>query len=161
MASSDPSPFATRLAADHGAIDDLFREADAALGHARIAEARTALDRVWMRLAVHIRAEHKAVFPALAAAAPGLRDVLAELREDHDGFMAALAGAVKALDGPAPQAAAVRAEMAVMQHRLASHNALEEAQVYPRADGLPDPERSDLLEAVGRELAFLPERYGA
>lgn len=161
MASSDPSPLTTRLAADHGAIDDLFREADAALDHARVAEARTALDRVWMRLAVHIRAEHKAVFPALAAAAPELPGVLAELREEHDGFMAALASAVKALGSPAPQVAAVRAEMALMQRRLAVHNALEEAQVYPRADGLPDPQRADLLEAVGRELAFLPERYGA
>lgn len=161
MASSAPSPLTTRLTADHEAIDDLFREADTALERARAAAARTALDRVWMRLAVHIRAEHKAVFPALAAAAPELRGVLADLREEHDAFMAALAGAVKALGGPAPQAAAVRAEMAVMQRRLAAHNALEEAQVYPLADGLPDPQRSDLLEAVGRELAFLPERYGA
>lgn len=161
MASSAPSPLTARLAADHEAIDGLFREAEAALDHARVAEARTALDRVWMRLAVHIRAEHKAVFPALAAHTPGLLDVLAELRGDHDAFMAALAGAVKALGSPAPQAAVVRAEMALVKRRLAAHNALEEARIYPLADRLPEPGRADLLEAVRRELAFLPGRYGA
>ncbi len=113
-----------------------------------------------MRLAVHIRAEHKALFPALAGK-PDLQACLSSLREDHDAFMAALARAVNALGAQPPDPAGARALLAGVLPRLAAHNRREEAEVYPLADGLAGEMREALLLAIRRELAALPARYGA
>lgn len=156
----DPAdPIAGRLAADHGEIDHLLREARAALEEGLQAEAHRALDRAWMRLAVHIRAEHKVLFPAVADASPQLAGTLQALREDHDFFMASLAGAVNALKGALVDRAALRATLAAVQHRLAAHNALEEAQIYPLAGRWPEDQQRRLAGDVARELAALPARF--
>lgn len=122
------------------------------------AAAHRALDLAWARLAVHIRAEHKVLFPALAEV-PELSEGLALLRKDHDAFMTALAGAVQGLAAPAPDVAFAAAALAQMTPRLAAHNALEEADLYPKADVLPM--RARLLQEVQRELAALPPRFRA
>ncbi|HEU4951510.1 MAG TPA: hemerythrin domain-containing protein [Holophagaceae bacterium] len=144
-----------RLAADHRALDGLLAEGLSALEAGNIDQAHRSLDRLWMRLAVHIRAEHKALFPAVLAARPDLADLLSRLRADHDLFMEGLARLLPRLKAPAPDLAALRSELGLLEARLAEHNAREEADVYPAAA------REDALDlAVARELAFLPERYG-
>lgn len=148
------------LAADHREIDRLFLEARTALDGGLPDEAHGTLDRIWMRLAVHIRAEHKVVFPALAEERPDLQAALRALREDHDFFMATLAAAVQGLRGPSPDLASARAAMEAVQLRLTAHNALEEDRVYPEADRLPGAERARITQEVARELAFLPGRHG-
>ncbi|MBK7292242.1 MAG: hemerythrin domain-containing protein [Holophagaceae bacterium] len=149
-----------RLTADHGEIEGLFRDARMALERDLQAEAHTVVDRIWMRLAVHIRAEHKVVFPALVEVRPDLQSVLQALHEDHDYFMSALAGAVKAMKGPSPDVALIRAALEAVGLRLDSHNAIEEETIYPAADELPREQRLQVLEDVSRELAFLPIRHG-
>jgi len=151
---------AARLAADHGEIDRLFREVRVAVERGQQTEAHRALDRVWMRLAVHIRAEHKVLFPAAAEARPGLEPVLRILREDHDFFMATLAEAVNALKSSAVDWLAVRSALGAVQERLVFHNALEEDRIYPLADQFPQEQRRRLGGDVARELAALPTRYG-
>lgn len=143
-----------RLAGDHRALDALLAEGFEALGAEDAARAHRALDRLWMRLAVHIRAEHKALFPAVLAARPDLAAPLARLRADHDVFMETLARLLPRLKAPAPDFVALRTGLGDLEARLADHNALEEAAIYPAApqDGALDP-------AVAQELAFLPERY--
>jgi iron-sulfur cluster repair protein YtfE (RIC family) len=148
------------LTTDHREIDGLFLEARTALEDGRPEEAHRALDRIWMRLAVHIRAEHKVVFPALAKDRPDLQATLQALHEDHDFFMATLAAAVQGLRGPSPDPASARAAMEAVQQRLAAHNALEEDQVYPEADRLPGAEGARITRDAARELAFLPRRHG-
>ncbi len=147
------------LAADHRAIDGLFVEAKTALEDGLPDGAHRALDRIWMRLAVHIRAEHKVVFPALAQGQPDLQTALLALREDHDFFMATLATAVQGLRGPSPDLTSARTAMEAVQLRLAAHNALEEDRIYPEADRLPGAERAWIIREVARELAFLPRRH--
>lgn len=149
-----------RLAADHREIDRLFRAAMAALDRSLRSEAHALLDRIWMRLAVHVRAEHKAVFPVLAEVRPGLDIHLQTLREDHDYFMASLAGAVKAMRDPSPDFAATREEVEAVRLRLIAHNSLEEELIYPAADQLPHERLVQVIGDVSRELAFLPKRYG-
>lgn len=158
-AKESRDPIAGRLAADHAEIDALFREARAALDRGLQTEAHHALDRVWMRLAVHIRAEHKALFPAVAQARPDLAEALRSLREDHDVFMATLATTVNALKTSGPDWAALRSAVAGLQRRLAAHNALEEARIYPVAEGFPEVQHRRLAGEVSRELADLPTRY--
>lgn len=158
-AKESPDPIAGHLANDHAEIDALFREARAALDRNLQAEAHRALDRVWMRLAVHIRAEHKALFPAVAEARPDLAETLGALRQDHDFFMATLATMVNALKGAELDWAAVRSSAEAVQKRLAAHNALEEERIYPVADRLSEVQTRCLAGEVSRELAALPTRY--
>lgn len=148
------------LTADHGEIEGLFRDAQMALERGLQAEARTVVDRIWMRLAVHIRAEHKVVFPALVEVRPDLQSALQALHEDHDYFMSALAGVVKAMKGPPPDVALIKATLEAVGLRLGSHNAIEEEAIYPAADELPREQRVQILADVSRELAFLPTRHG-
>ncbi|HEY3271098.1 MAG TPA: hemerythrin domain-containing protein [Geothrix sp.] len=156
-----PDPLAAKLAADHREIDHLFREARAAVDQGLQTEAHRALDRIWMRLAVHIRAEHKVLFPAVAEARPDLEAALKALREDHDFFMATLAAAVNVLKSPVVNWTAVRFATGSVQQRLATHNALEEERIYPLAEQFPEEQRRRLAGDMARELADLPERYGS
>jgi hemerythrin superfamily protein len=154
-----PDPIAKHLTADHDEIDALFREARAALERGLQAEAHRALDRIWMRLAVHIRAEHKVLFPAVGEFRPDLAEALRTLREDHDFFMATLATVVNALKGAEPDWAAIRSDTETVQRRLGAHNTLEEERIYPMADQLPEVQRRRLAGDISRELASLPTRY--
>ncbi|HEY0078732.1 MAG TPA: hemerythrin domain-containing protein [Pyrinomonadaceae bacterium] len=170
------------LASDHAEVDalfrDLWREFDG--GDARGVFEK--LDYLWARLAVHIRAEHLHLFPALLAAsessqhgeaddAPGAGEVqttVERLREDHDFFMRELAGAVNAAREPASQDSApererllqIRARALAVAERLAEHNRIEEQQVYlwPRAL-LAGAELDTLRAGVRREIENLPPRF--
>jgi iron-sulfur cluster repair protein YtfE (RIC family) len=155
-----PDPLAAKLGTDHREIDHLFGEAQAAAERRLQVDTHRALDRTWMRLAVHIRAEHRVLFPAVADAQPNLGAVLQSLREDHDFFMSALAGAVNALKSPAVDWTMVRSTLASVHQRLASHNATEEDRIYPLAGQFPEEQRRRLAGDLSRELAALPERYG-
>jgi hypothetical protein len=161
---------------DHESVGRLLDELRATL-HAGT-DARAAhrlLDEVWARLAVHIRAEHLRLFPAVLRAARADASLHAEaesavssLRRDHDFFMRELAAAVGALDallsdpkGRDAEAEAGRILRAVeaVATRLEEHNAREESQVYAWADALLDAEaRARLLADVRRELTNLPPR---
>ncbi|GLH74625.1 hypothetical protein GETHLI_31270 [Geothrix limicola] len=149
------------LSGDHKEIDHLFTIAQTSLDSGRWDAACTALDRIWMRLAVHIRAEHKVIFPVLEQTHPDLRRPLQTLHEDHDAFMTVLAGAVKALRDPSPEIASIQAAIEALKLRLTAHNALEEASIYPAADRLPPDQVTAMLEEAARELNFLPSRYGS
>ncbi|WP_257311898.1 hemerythrin domain-containing protein [Geothrix fuzhouensis] len=156
-----PDPLAAKLTADHHEIDHLFGQARAAVEHKLQAEAHHALDRIWMRLAVHIRAEHRVLFPAVAEAQPDLGATLQSLREDHDFFMSSLATAVNALKSPVVDWTAVKATLASVHQRLTSHNTLEENRIYSLAGQFPEEQRRRLTGDLSRELAALPERYGS
>ena len=154
-----PGPITASLTADHQAMEPLILEAEKALASAVAGAAFTALDRLWMRLAVHIRAEHKGVFPALGSARPDLMDELGTLRQDHDFFMATLAVVVRGMESPAPDFAKAGAMLEAVRTRLVSHNALEEGVIYMMADQLPPDACGQVVEVIARELAFLPGRY--
>ncbi len=159
----DPeSPSLTALlSSDHQEIDRLFIIAMRSLDSGPTVDACTALDRIWMRLAVHIRAEHKVVFPVLRDTHLDLRLSLDTLHEGGDFFMATLAGAVRAKHDPSPDFASVSRAVGALKLRLAAHNALEEDAIYPVADCLPQGQLASVLGGVARELAILPARYGS
>jgi hypothetical protein len=174
------------LEEDHLAVGGLLDEIRAALRSG--ADVRTTyelLDRVWARLAVHIRAEHLCLFPAVleasrrelfegqGGATPSGAEAEAaveRLRGDHDLFMRELAAAVNALRGalsdPASRDAKavledVRRAVERVAARLEEHNALEEEQVYRWArELLPgEDEQARLAANLRRELTNLPPRF--
>jgi hypothetical protein len=168
---------------DHAEVGGLFKELDAALGIGDKSRAFALLDLVWVRLAVHIRAEHLCLFPAILNALAGLpqaqseavvtsveaQDLIARLRDDHNFFMTELSSAVKVMrelqSGRDDEAEGrglrdVRQKITAVGSRLNEHNRLEEERLY----GLP----ANLLTAVGlarllarmrREIKNLPPRF--
>ena len=173
------------LEEDHEAVGRLLDELRAKLrAGTKVETAYESLDMLWARLAVHIRAEHLCLFPAvLKAAARGRFDERQEegaaahasaesaverLRADHDFFMRELAASINTLRGLLSDGKrrAVEAEMEgvrcaveAVAARLVEHNALEEEQVYRWAQQLPPAEQTQLAADIRRELANLPPRF--
>jgi hypothetical protein len=170
------------LERDHEELDGILGELFLALDHSEKDESFARLDLLWARLAIHIRAEHLCLFPAILGApqvlltgtdgAPRLEEAqsaIGVLRSDHDFFMHELAKAInlmRALKG-IPDAAAigeslgeVRSIVLSVKTRLGVHNQLEENQVYGWIDVLLDEaERIALNTRVRRELENLPSRF--
>ena len=186
---SPPVPLANRsdmktdlLVSDHAEVDALFHELWREFERGGARGVFEKLDYLWARLAVHIRAEHLHLFPALLAAsvggqdavtgdtpAPGeVRAAVERLREDHDFFMHELAGAVNAarelakLDAPPERERLlqIKAGAQAVAERLTEHNRMEEEQVYLwPVRLLAEPELEALREGMRREIANLPPRF--
>jgi len=170
------------LVDDHAEVDALFRDLWREFDSGGARGVFEKLDYLWARLAVHIRAEHLHLFPALLAAsvgsqgdgadvtpAPGeVRAAVEHLREDHDFFMRELAGAVNAArelaaqDGPPERERLlqIRGRAAAVAERLAEHNRMEEEQVYLwPAMLLAESELDAVREGIRREIENLPLRF--
>jgi hypothetical protein len=172
------------LAHDHSDLDALLAQFFHSIAAGNVAQSFDKLDLFWARLAVHIRAEHLHLFPALLHAlesraqtsqggdsVPSLatvQDTIARLREDHDFFMIELAAAVKNLhqlrqsrsDDQSSVLKKVEEKIVAVSERLRVHNELEESQVYPWAGALLAPAQCVALnETMQKELASLPSRF--
>ena len=170
------------LVDDHAEVDALFRELWREFDGGDARGVFEKLDYLWARLAVHIRAEHLHLFPALLAASEGRRHeevgeaptpgevrlAVERLREDHDFFMRELAGAVNAArelaaqDGPPERERLlqIRGRASAVAERLVEHNRVEEQQVYLWPDALMARAELDTVRAgVRREIENLPPRF--
>ena len=173
------------LADNHTKLDSLLDAVFAALDKAEAQSAFQKLDSFWARLAMHIRAEHLHLFPAILGAIETQKSVadndappslqaaqnfIAELREDHDFFMLELSDAVKRMRGLhenrqteseiAGQISGVREIISVVSRRLEKHNEREESEIYEWADWLlSEPERDALDERIKKEIENLPPRF--
>ncbi len=170
-----------QLAHDHAELGDLLGEVIAALEERDVARSHASLDLFWARLAVHIRAEHLHLFPAITDALSGSHEnaptagevltVTEELRRDHDFFMRELPQAVvimrsllRTADRQAveQQLEGVLTKVAAVEARLVKHNRIEEEGVYLWTNSLlGEAERSKLAADVQRELENMPPRFGA
>ncbi len=171
-----------RLADDHLAIDRVLNELKTALENGEVETTHAKLDLFWARLAVHIRAEHLHLFPAIIA---GLREktpddsselalmaaeaAIDELRGDHKFFMDALAEAVqtiRALGDFSDQRIdlealkGIREVVLEIERRLVLHNQVEENKVYRWVGvALSEQKQSELVTEIERELANKPPRF--
>ena len=171
------------LEEDHEAVGKLLDELRAELRSDT--DAKTAyglLDRLWARLAVHIRAEHLCLFPAIltvqrrACEEQGglpppaeVESAVERLRADHDFFMRELAAAVNTLRGVLSGRGSddVKAELDGVSRavdavaaRLEKHNAVEEEGVYRWAlEQLLPNEEAQLTVDIRRELTNHPPRF--
>ena len=166
---------------DHNRLASLLETLKSRLQNCGVEEFQV-LDLFWAQLAVHIRAEHLCLFPAILNADRkrfGVADVpsfeeaelaIAQLKSDHNFFMDQLAEAVKTFreilaQPPAAGELAKRLDsiserVNLVASRLESHNLLEEEQVYvwPQLI-LNQNELVDLNAAIKRELENLPARF--
>jgi len=170
------------LATDHAELDGLLDELFAAFEAGVVRHIYQRLDLFWARLAMHIRAEHLHLFPAVLeacltgkqisrrATAPEVaRDKISALQKDHNFFMRELVSAIKQTrellretnrQEISKSLADVRKTIVAVKIRLEAHNELEETEVYEWADDLlAAAERGDLNEKMRRELDRLPPRF--
>ncbi len=164
------------LSHDHSEIDIL---ADTILGlfassdHVAIFNA---IDLFWARLAVHIRAEHLHLFPALtevsrllsATEAAEIQREIGELHEDHNFFMRELIEAIKIMrkivaapdQDECERLGEVRSRIERVLPRLLIHNEKEESDIYPMLDRFLLPEATAIIRtSMRRELDNLPPRF--
>ncbi len=169
------------LADDHTELDALLEKAFAALDEENIEAIYNSLDFFWARLAMHIRAEHLHLFPAIIKAIetkkenehfPSLteaRKALKDLQDDHNFFMRELSAMIKLLrerrenegiNGFSMEIADVRFKLSSVKKRLETHNQIEETEVYKWLNPfLSSPERDVLDERMQREIANVPPRF--
>src|SRR5215813_13136150 len=86
-----------RLSDDHDAVSEVLKQLLTALDKKDVQTSYSKLDLLWARLAVHIRAEHLHLFPAVTNRWPDLSEaqaIVEGLRTDHDFFMRELARAI-------------------------------------------------------------------
>jgi len=159
---------------DHESLDQLFVELDLALTKPDDARGFELLDLFWARLAMHIRAEHLHLFPALRKAAsktsskgsiPTREEVemtLTRLRSDHDFFMKGLAQLMKEARKSGTGAGDFRQRLAAIRKRLETHNQIEERKAYLWPSLLLDETTvAALEERVRLELENMPPRFAA
>ena len=172
-----------QLSNDHAELGKLLGKFFDALEAGDITQSHSRLDLFWARLAMHIRAEHLHLFPAILRALNETHaknsgttpsksqavNAIEQLRSDHDFFMHELGRAMATMrelvasrDRPATvrDLEQVKARIVAVAERLATHNTLEESEVYLWATSLlTSGARSDLAMLIHTELNNLPPRF--
>lgn len=154
------------LSDDHAGVDVLLDDIFQKLERGIAADALSALDLFWARLAMHIRAEHLHLFPAVLKinSETHIPEILERLRRDHDFFMHELADSMKAMRSTAAASESeimrdIVVRLRAIKGRLAEHNALEEERIYPLQHRLSASEREQLARSIAKELSNLPPRF--
>jgi len=165
------------LTIDHAELDALLDDVIGRLEDG-VENAFPLLDLFWARLAMHIRAEHLRLFPAVLERAKKTNPagsqlpsniplVVDQLHSDHDFFMRELARAIKAMrlvfyfGNENETTAVVQQLLEGVRDRLLEHNRIEEDIIYPLvADALiGEVAAKELGKAVQREIEKLPQRF--
>ena len=155
------------LSDDHHAVGKILKQLLAALRKNEVAASYAKLDLLWARLAVHIRAEHLHLFPAVTRCSPDSSEaesLIEQLRADHDFFMRELAGAVNTLRDQPNQTSLTSILNVILEveKRLSKHNEIEEKRVYQLAHTLfSEPQQEELASRVKAELDNRPARFSA
>lgn len=146
------------LANDHEAVGEVLQQLLTALNNNDLQASHAKLDLLWAPLAVHIRAEHLHLFPAVAARVSNSGPVIENLRADHDFFMRELVQAIGVLREA--ELTSVLDTVREVEKRLASHNETEEKQVYHWVSSvLTDSEQTALATRINAELEKRPPRF--
>lgn len=159
--------FENTLRSDHDELDTLLHGIFGSLNAADFEGTFRGLDVFWARLAVHIRAEHLHLFPAISglwSADPQFAELpvlIATLRRDHDHFMKELASLVKLMRAAESNKPHVLKEahetLTALKGRLVEHNRIEEERLY-NAGRLFSGGVENISASIQAELNNLPPR---
>ena len=150
------------LSDDHHSVSEVLEQLLAALENKDVQTSHSRLDLLWARLAVHIRAEHLHLFPAVTDRVAEAQAIVESLRADHDFFMHELARAIGILRElpDTTKLAAVADTVRQVEERLATHNEIEENQIYRWSSTiLNESEQLELLARINAELENRPPRF--
>ena len=157
-----------QLGGDHSALAGILEQLQTTLRDSDIEVAHAKLDLFWARLAVHIRAEHLHLFPAIPSDLENA-SIVTELREDHNFFMGQLALAIEIMRELStlpdqliiPEGLNnVKKIVLEVEQRLVKHNELEESTIYRWASMSLNPEeQAQLASRITTELRNHPARF--
>jgi hemerythrin superfamily protein len=157
------------LTADHESLDELLNAAFDALLKQDKDRIFACIDMFWARLAMHIRAEHLHLFPAIKNAvkkpntmisAKKASAMIEMLHKDHDLFMRELIEIIKQLRENAYEYESISLMLTGIGKRLVSHNMIEEKEVYGWAESLlTEKEYRSLQSKMLKEIINLPPRF--
>lgn len=164
------------LADDHSELDAILQDVFTATEKADAEEIYQKLDYFWARLAMHIRAEHLHLFPAIIGTLSSCELSLSEktkqkletLQDDHNFFMREILFLIKLLremqktpkTDPTNRFSIVFDKLNAVRERLESHNHLEETEIYQVIEiTLDSAELSALNKKMQREIENLPPRF--
>jgi hemerythrin-like domain-containing protein len=168
------------LTSDHQELDEMLGQLFSAIDTGVAEEIFAKLDMFWARLAMHIRAEHLHLFPAILNAVKSneqmdknlslksVQNAIERLHNDHDFFMRELATAVKLmreinksnLQDISKKLITIHEKVSAFSQKLKEHNELEESEVYGWAETLLDQSELRILnEKMQKELDNLPQRF--
>lgn len=159
-----------RLSDDHRAVNEVLKQLLTALNEKDVETSYAKLDLLWARLAVHIRAEHLHLFPAVTESdSSEAHAIVKNLRADHDFFMHKLARAIGILRelpnttitaDNETKLAAIAETVRQVAERLATHNEIEENQIYRWSSTvLSESQQLELLARINAELENRPPRF--
>jgi len=158
------------LEADHRELETLLAATIEAICSGDLERSYSTVDLFWARLAIHIRAEHLHVFPAILASETGdtsrTAAAVIRLRADHEMFIRELARAVKALrlafssENVPETLNVVGTLLDDVRRGLEVHNEIEEKEIYTLLEAPYIDPRSLPILATGikKELGNYPPR---
>ena len=136
---------------DHRRCDDLFADAEQAVGKNNQEAARAALDHFHSAMLAHFATEEKTLFPAFEAKTGMTMGPTQVMRLEHEQMRAMMNDAVDALKSGDMDDYLGQAETLLIM--MQQHNMKEENMLYPMCDQHLSAELPLLLEHLEAELA--------
>ena len=141
----------TCMTDDHRHCDDLFAEAEQAIGKNELAAAAAAFAQFQQAMLAHFAAEEKNLFPAFESATGMSMGPTQVMRMEHEQIRALMTDAVAALqDGKTDDYLGIAETMLIMMQQ---HNMKEENILYPMCDQHLAGQLPQLLSQLETELA--------
>lgn len=136
---------------DHRHCDDLFAEAEKALGNKDLAKAKHAFDAFHAAMLAHFSAEENTLFPTFEAKTGMRMGPTQVMRLEHQQMRSLLEAAAEALRAGEVDDYLGQAETLLIM--MQQHNMKEENILYPMCDQHLLAELPAVLERLGGELS--------
>lgn len=135
---------------DHRRCDDLFAEAEQAIGKGNLEAAQAAFGHFRTTVLAHFASEEKTLFPSFEAKTGMTMGPTQVMRMEHEQMRALLDDALAALTtGDSEEYLGIADTLLIMMQQ---HNMKEENVLYPMCDQHLSNELAPLLERLETEL---------
>jgi len=135
---------------DHRHCDDLFADAEQAIGKKDIAAAKGAFEHFQTAMLAHFNTEEKTLFPTFEAKTGMSMGPTQVMRMEHVQLRALMENALEALEQGNIDEYVGQADTLVIM--MQQHNMKEENMLYPMCDQHLSAETPDLLAHIEAEL---------
>lgn len=141
----------TFMTEDHRHCDDLFADAEQAIGQNNLEAALAAFEHFHTSILAHFSAEEKTLFPSFEAKTGMTMGPTQVMRMEHAQMRSMMDDAVDALKAGKTDDYLGQAETLLIM--MQQHNMKEENMLYPMCDQYLTAELPDLLQRLETELA--------
>ena len=141
----------TFMTDDHRRCDDLFAEAEQALGQKNLAAAKAAFEHFRTSVLAHFDSEEKTLFPTFEAKTGMTMGPTQVMRMEHEQMRGLIDEAMQALADDNVDDYLGQAETLLIM--MQQHNMKEENVLYPMCDEHLRAETPELLQRLEAEIA--------